>query len=92
MTCMTAGRPRTLQEPLRKKYVHTPTNSYLYSRQQLRGLGLLLRGADVGVVHLGCELETGDGFLQVGLQRADHDEHERFGVAAEGVLQEVCQL
>jgi len=44
------------------------------------------------VVHLCRKLETRNGFLQMGLQRADHDEHEGFGVAAEGVLEEVCQL
>jgi len=57
-----------------------------------RRFGLLLRRANMRVVHLCRELETRDGLLEMGLQRADHDEHERLGVAAEGVLEEVCQL
>jgi hypothetical protein len=46
-------------------------------------LDLLLGRADMRVVHLGGELETCYGLLQVGLQWADHDKHERLGVAAE---------
>jgi len=57
-----------------------------------RRFGLPLRGTDMCVVHLGRELETRNGLLEMSLQRADHDEHEGFGVAAEGVLEEVCQL
>jgi hypothetical protein len=37
----------------------------------------------VRVVHLGCKLETGDRFLQMCLQRADHDEHEGLRITAE---------
>jgi hypothetical protein len=53
-------------------------------------LGLFLCRANVGVVDFGCKLQTCDGLLQMGLQRADHDEHECFRVATEGVLEEVC--
>jgi len=58
----------------------------------LRCLCLLLRGANVRVVHLGGELEAGDCLLQMCLQRADHDEHKRLRVATERVLEEVGQL
>jgi hypothetical protein len=51
------------------------------------GLGLLLRCADVCVVHLCRELKTCDRLLEMSLQWADHDEHEGFRVAAEGVLE-----
>lgn len=44
------------------------------------------------IMHLGGKLEAGNGFLEMGLQRADHDEHERLAVAAERVLEEVRQL
>jgi hypothetical protein len=44
------------------------------------------------IMHLSRELETGNRLLQMGLQRADHDEHERLGVAAKGVLKEVSEL
>lgn len=77
---------------MRKKTTYIPPSSLYKQPTNLRRLGLLLRRPDVRVVHLGRELEAGDCFLQVRLERADHDEHERLGVAAEGVLQEVCQL
>ena len=62
--------------------------------QKLDALALrrLLRRADVRVVHLLRELETRDRFLEMGLERGDHDEHECFRVPAERVLEEVCQL
>jgi len=41
------------------------------------------------VMDLGREFQTRQGFAEVGLQRRDHDEHERLAVAAEGELEEV---
>lgn len=55
-------------------------------------LSLLLRRPDMRIVHLCRELQAGNRFLQMRLERADHDEHEGLGVAAEGVLEEVSQL
>jgi hypothetical protein len=55
-------------------------------------LCLLLRCADMRIVYLCGELQTGDGFLEMGLQRRHHDEHERFRVTSKRVLKKVCQL
>lgn len=52
-------------------------------------LGLLLRRADMCVMDLCRELQACDRFLQMRLQGADHDEHEGFRIAAEGVLEEI---
>ncbi len=38
------------------------------------------------IVHLGREFEARERLAEVGVQRGDHDEHERLAVAAEGKL------
>lgn len=43
-------------------------------------------------MHLGRELQTRQCLAHVSLQRADHDEHEGLGVAAQGELEEISQL
>lgn len=40
-------------------------------------------------MYFGSEFEAGQGLGQVGLQRADHDEHQGLRVAAEGELEKV---
>ena len=55
-------------------------------------LSLLLRRANMRIMNLCRKLQARNRFLQMRLERADHDEHEGFGVAAEGVLEEVGQL
>lgn len=52
-----------------------------YSR--VSDTGLTLGSANVSVVHLGGELQAGQGLGEVRLQRADHDKHECLGVSAE---------
>lgn len=44
------------------------------------------------IVHLGREFEARQRLAEVGVQRGDHDEHERLAVAAKGELQQVGQL
>jgi hypothetical protein len=62
----------------------------LYSR--VTDTGLALSCADVGIVHLRGKLQARQGLRKVCLEWADHDEHERLGVTAEGKLEEVSQL
>lgn len=44
------------------------------------------------IMHLCRKLETGNRLLQVRLERANHDEHESLGVAAQRVLEEIGKL
>jgi hypothetical protein len=73
----------TPQTPFSFPFPQPPTSHLL------RRLNLLLRGANMRIMHLRRKLETRNRFLEMRLQRADHDEHERLGVAAERVLEEV---
>lgn len=54
--------------------------------------GLLLCSTDMSIMYLCSKLQTGDRFLQMCLQRRDHDEHEGFRVTAKRILEEVSQL
>ena len=55
-------------------------------------LGAARGRAYVALVYLGGEAQRVDGFGGAVLSRRHVDEHQRFAVAAQGVLQEVCQL
>ena len=44
------------------------------------------------MAYLGCKSQAGDRFFDMSLQRTDHDEHERLGVAAERILEQVREL
>lgn len=69
------------------------TSDTQYTRRGLPArLGLLLRGPNMRIMHLRRKLQARDGFLQMRLQRRDHDEHERLAVSSERVLQEVREL
>lgn len=85
---LASEKPNTRTRP----FPWTCTESTLQGQALILRLGLLLRCPDVRVMHLGRELETRDGLLEMSLQRAYHDEHECLGVAAEGVLEEIGQL
>lgn len=43
-------------------------------------------------MYLSSKLQTRQSLTKMCLKRTDHDEHESFRVAAEGELEEVCQL
>ena len=71
-------------------------------------LRLPLRGSNVSVMHLldvshcdsieeqrtylGGKFQTGQRLGQVGLQRADHNEHQCLAISAQRILQEIGQL
>lgn len=61
-------------------------------RHQDSLLDLLPGRPDVGVVHLRRKLQADRRLGQVVVERAHHDKHERLGVAAEGILKQVCEL
>lgn len=44
------------------------------------------------VVYLGREFETGQGLGEMVLERTDHHEHERLGVASQRELKEISKL
>jgi hypothetical protein len=44
------------------------------------------------IMHLRRKLQARNRFLEMRLQRADHNEHERLAVSTERVLEEVRQL
>ena len=73
---------KTRQRPENKKRYHL----------RITNTRLALRRANVRVVHLGRELETGQRLGEVSLQRADHDKHQGLGIAAERELEEVGKL
>jgi hypothetical protein len=54
--------------------------------------GSLFGCPDVSVVHLRGKLQARQRLFYMSLKRADHDKHERLGVASEGVLEKVGQL
>lgn len=54
--------------------------------------GRLFSRPNVSVVHLRGELQARQCLFNMSLKRADHDKHERLGVASEGVLEKIGQL
>lgn len=42
--------------------------------------------------YLGSKFQARERLAQMGLQRTNHDEHERFGIPTQRILQQVCQL
>lgn len=46
----------------------------------------------MSVMHLRGELQAGQALCKMGLQRADHDEHEGLGIAPEGELKKIGEL
>jgi hypothetical protein len=55
-------------------------------------LGYSLRCSNVCIVYFCRELQTRQGLSEVCLQRANHDKHQSFRVAAQGELQQICEL
>lgn len=53
---------------------------------------LLLRGANMRVMHLSSKLQTRQRLVEMILHWRNHHKHERFRVTTKGILEEIRQL
>lgn len=63
-----------------------------YHQSSITNTSLSFGGANMGVMHLCRELETGQRLCHMCLQWTDHHKHESLGIASEGELEKIGEL